>query len=188
VDTSSLAAVHEVAESEVRFGWTGKEAWLTPADAPTQPHPRFWSLTPYYFIGIPFVFADLNANFQKLDSPFEFEGVAYDQVKVTYNPGSGDAPDDYYIVLIHPETKMVGETRYIVTNPLVARNGPVPEKLITLEKYTTVKGIKLPTAHRSFNMNGDKVAEHIRNADAVDYKWLRRNEVDFSVPEGAKLF
>ena len=181
-------AVHEVAGSDVRFGWTGQEAWVTPADAPRRPNPRFWALTPYYFIGIPFVFADLNANFEKLAQGIDFEGTVYDQVKVTFDPGTGDAPDDYYIVLIHPESKLVGGTRYIVTSPLVVRGAPGPEKLITLESYRKFGGIKLPTRHRSFTMDGNSADKHIRNAEAEEYRWIKRAEVDFSVPEGAARF
>ncbi|MDA0348265.1 MAG: hypothetical protein O3C43_14920 [Verrucomicrobia bacterium] len=184
VDTSSFKAVHEMPDSDIRFGWTGTEAWLHPADAPAQRlNPRFWALTPYYFIGIPFVFADINANYEKLPDNFEFEGTTYQQVKVTFNPGTGDAPDDYYIVLINPETKMVGGARYIVTSPIVARNGPGPEKLITLEAFTKLGGVSLPTKHRSFTMNGNTLGEHIRDADALEYKWLKRAEVDFEAPE-----
>ena len=185
IDTSSLEAVHEIPNTDIRFGWTGSEGWISPADAPRRPNPRFWALTPYYFIGIPFVFADLNANFEKLDDDIEFEGTSYNQVKVTFNPGSGDAPDDYYIVLIHPETKLVGGTRYIVTSPIVARNGPGPEKLITLEAYIELGGISVPTKHRSFNMDGDTPTKHIRDAFANEYKWLKRANVDFSVPADA---
>jgi hypothetical protein len=188
IDTSTLEAVHEIPDSDIRFGWTGNEAWINPPDAPQRPNPRFWALTPYYFIGIPFVFADINANFEKLNDGMDFEGTLYDQVKVTFNPGTGDAPDDYYIVLIHPETKLVGGARYVVTSPIVARNGPGPEKLITLENYKLLDGIHLPTAHRSFTMNGDSADEHIRNADVTEYRWRKRHEVDFSVPLGAARF
>ncbi|MCZ6673956.1 MAG: hypothetical protein O7C75_13575 [Verrucomicrobia bacterium] len=188
VDTSSLEAVHELPGSDVRFGWTGKEAWLMPADAPRRPNPRFWALTPYYFIGIPFVFADLNSNFEKFEAGIEFEGTVYDQVKVTFNPGTGDAPDDYYIVLIHPETRLVGGVRYIVTSKLVARNGPGPEKLLTLEDYAVLGDIHLPSKHRTFSMDGNSPKDHMRSAEATEYQWLKRAAVDFEVPEGAARF
>lgn len=186
VDTSSYEAAHEISGSEVRFGWTGEDAWIYPPDSPLQPHPRFWSLTPYYFVGIPFVFADLNAQFEKLPTSFDFEGNSYQQVKVTYNANAGDSPDDYYILLIDPGSKQVVGARYIVTSPLVAPNGPLPEKLITLEGFESHGGILLPTKHRTFNMVGDQSGEHIRDAEATDYNWLSRAEVDFSIPDSAK--
>ncbi len=187
VDTSSLKAVHTVPNSDVRFGWDGSDAWISPADAEFPgPPPRFWSLTPYYFVGIPFVFADLNANFELLTDSFEFEGTDYDQVKVTYNAEAGDAPDDYYKVLVHPATKQVAGVRYIVTSPLVAPNGPGPEKLLTLESLTEIGGIPIPTKHRSFKMYGDSLGEHIRDAETQEIRWLKRTVVDFVVPENSK--
>lgn len=186
VDPDSLEALHEVADSDIRFGWTGSDAWVHPADATFTPPPRFWSLTPFYFVGVPFVFGDLGANFKELGT-FIFEDQAYDQVKVTYNPGSGDAPDDYYIVLIHPETSQVAGVRYIVTSDLVSKGGPVPEKLLTLEAPVEADGIRLPTRHRTFLMNGDEVGEQIRTAEGSGFEWIARETVDFTPPADAKV-
>ncbi len=187
VDTSSMKAVHTVPDSDIQFGWDGSDAWISPAETEfSGPPPRFWSLTPYYFVGVPFVFADLNANFELMSDPFDFEGTTYQQVKVTYNAGTGDAPDDYYKVLIHPFSKQVAAVRYIVTSPLVAPDGPLPEKLLTLESLIEVKGSFIPTKHRSFKMNGDVLDEHIRDAESEEIQWLKRSTVDFEAPEHSK--
>ena len=36
----------------------------------------------------------------------EFEGKDCTQVKVTYDKAAGDSPDDYYVLLLDPETKL----------------------------------------------------------------------------------
>jgi hypothetical protein len=62
VDTWSSRAVHTLAaDSSVSFGWTGSEAWVRPAGAEVPTTPRFWALTPYGYVSIPFVFADPGA-------------------------------------------------------------------------------------------------------------------------------
>ena len=53
VDTSTLEAVNEIPNSDVRFGWTGKEAWVMPPDAPRRPTPRFWGSHPLLFYWYP---------------------------------------------------------------------------------------------------------------------------------------
>ena len=73
VDLHSRIAKHEASDSDIVFGWNGTDAWIHPADASFTPPPRFWALTPFYFVGVPFVFADLDANFELLDAPLPFE-------------------------------------------------------------------------------------------------------------------
>lgn len=173
---------HEVVDSDTTFGWTGKDAWIHPADATFKPPPRFWALTPTYFVGIPFVFGDLNASFT--DAPdWTFEGTAYRQVKVTFS--AGDAPDDYYILLLHPETKKVHGARYIVSSPLVTDGTPKPEKLITFEKHEDVGGVMFPTYHRTFSMNGDELGEKVREAEAQGYEW-KKPAPSMVPPKGSK--
>ena len=149
VDTSSLDVVHEVVGKDIRFGISGGESWILPEDAEFSPPPRFWALTPFYFIGIPFVFNDENANFEILESPMAFEGKDYTQVKVTYTKDAGDSPDDYYVLLIDPETKLTKGAYYIVTSKLVAPNGPGPAKFISLDDLQDVSGVLLAGGHRN---------------------------------------
>lgn len=187
IDPWSSLAVHEVPNSEIRFGWTGEQAWILPADAEFSPPPHFWSLTPFYFVGVPFVLADPGTNHELLAEPLTFEGKAYPLVKVTFDPGTGETPDDYYKVLMDPETQMVAGVLYIVSDKTLYPDGPAPEKLLTYESYQDVDGIQLPTKFRSFTMVDGQVGEEIREAEASGYEYLPVDAVDFSVPTGARL-
>ena len=51
-------------------------------------------------------FNDENANFELLPYQMELEGKDCTQVKVTYDKAAGDSPDDYYVLLLDPETKL----------------------------------------------------------------------------------
>lgn len=186
VDTNSMVAKHEVPDSDVTLGWDGSDAWVHPAGTKFNPPPRFWALTPFYFIGVPFVFGDLNANFELLEATIAFEGVDYQQARITFNAAAGDSPDDYYIIMIDPETKHVGGVRYIVTSKLVYPDGPSPEKLFTLENLQEFDGILLPTKHRSYAMDGDSIGEETGVAAITGYQWLERANADMKAPEGAQ--
>lgn len=61
----SAQARHQMAnDTTVQFGWDGQQAWAT--DTASIPFDvRFWSLTPYYFVGIPFVLADEGVNLEE---------------------------------------------------------------------------------------------------------------------------
>lgn len=186
VDPKTLEVVHEVVGQDIRFGMNGGKAWILPKGAKYSPPPRFWSLTPFYFIGMPFVFNDPNANFEMLEKPMAFEGKDYTQVKVTYADAAGDTPDDYYVLLIDPETKLTKGAYYIVTSKLVAPNGPGPAKFITLDNLKDVDGVLLASGHRTFKLVDGKIGGQMRFSGVEGVKWLPRGTVDLGIPAGAE--
>ncbi len=183
VDPKTMTVVHEVVGKDIRFGMNKGEVWIRPKDAEFTSPPRFWSLTPFYFIGMPFVFNDPNANFEMLPEKMEFEGMACTQVKVTYNKTAGDSPDDYYVLLIDPETKLTRGAYYTVTNSLVAKGEPGPPKFISLDGLKDVGGVKLASGHRTFAMEDGKIGEQMRFTEVSGVKWLPEGSVDLSVPD-----
>lgn len=186
VDPENMSAIHQVEGRDVSFGMRDGKAWIHPADAEFSPPPRFWALTPFYFIGIPFVFNDPNANFELLPEPIEFEGKDYTQVKITYDDAAGDTPEDYYVLLIDPESKLTRGAYYIVTSKLVAPDGPGPPKFITLDKLSDVGGVKLASGHRTFKMIDGKIGPQMRYSEVEGVKFLGDETVDFEKPDGAK--
>lgn len=126
------------------LGWNGEEAWITP-DADAFPSPaRFWALTPYYFVGMPFVAADPGTRYERLpDAPLD--GQTFQLVKLTYADGTGDSPDDYYVLYLHPETHRLHALRYVVAYPgFFPEGGHTPEKIMRYTQPTEVGGLLLP--------------------------------------------
>jgi hypothetical protein len=185
-DPWSSKVVHTVpAQPGVSFGWDGENSWIDPADAEFGTPPAFWALTPYYFVALPFALADPGTNFEVLPD-IDFEGKSYRQVKVTYDAGTGDSPDDYYIAAIDPDTNRLRGVRYVVTSPVLGRTGPGPEKFLTHEGLTEFDGVLLPTSHVTYEMNGDQIGEEMRTAQVTETKFLGDEEVDFTIPKTAK--
>ena len=152
---------HQLAEdTTVQYGWDGQQAWAT--DTAAIPYNvRFWSLTPYYFVGIPFVLGDEGVNLESLGED-TFEEKTYDLVKVTFGEGVGDAPDDYYVIYVGQEDHRVGAIRYIVSYPgYFPDGGHLPEKLMACDGAQTVGGITLPEGYRTFWWKEDAAGEHI---------------------------
>ena len=183
VDPKTMAVVHEVVGKDIRFGMKDGKDWIRPEGAEFTPPPRFWALTPFYFLGIPFVFNDENANFELLPNKMGFEGKDYTQVKVTYDQNAGDSPDDYYVLLIDPETKLTRGAYYIVTSDLVAKDAPGPPKFISLDDLQDVGGVKLAGGHRTFAMEDGKIADQMRFTEVSSVKWLPEGTVGFEAPE-----
>ncbi len=70
--------------------------------------------TPFYFFGMPFVFADPGVKQEALGQK-DFQGQKYDVIKITFAAGTGDAPDDYYIAYVDPASGQLKLSVYVVT-------------------------------------------------------------------------
>lgn len=189
VDLWSSRARHRVTDDpEVSFGWSGEQAWVrVPAGREPPTNVRFWSLTPYYFVAIPFVLADPGTQLA-LDGIEELEGRTYTRVRATFEPGTGDAPDDYYVVLVDQETHRVGGLRYIVSYPgFFPEGGHSPEKLMTYDGAQTTDGIVLPESYRTFALDeAGEPAEQVTLSTLSDVAFVSELPAGyFEPPEGA---
>ena len=152
-----------VEDTTVQYGWDGQQAWAYPTDTLIPYNVRFWSLTPYYFVGIPFVLGDEGINLESLGEA-SFEEKPYDLVKVTFEENVGDAPDDYYVIYVSQGNNRVGAIRYIVSYPAYFPDGGhAPEKLMAYDGTQTVEGITLPQGYRTFWWKEDQAGEQITN-------------------------
>ncbi len=170
IDLWSARAVHQEREGgageRAHFGWDGEAAWIEPSAEAFPVPARFWALTPYYFVGIPFVLADPGAQFERLPDA-TLDGAVHQLVKVTYDAGTGDSPDDYYIVYVHAETHRVAALRYIVSYPGFFEAGQhSPEKLMRYSDYQTTEGLLLAHRYDTYaweaegSVVGDRVTEN----------------------------
>lgn len=185
VDIWSSRARHDVVDKGVTYGWDGSQAWILPPDGNAGTNVRFWSLTPFYFVGVPFVLADQGVVLEQMGE-VEFEGVNYQTVKASFEPGTGDAPDDFYVVYIHPETRRVGGVRYVVSYPgFFPDGGHTPEKWMSYDGAQTVDGIVFPESFRTFAWDGKAHGELATNTTMTEVSWVR--EASFEVPAGAKI-
>ena len=189
-DYRNSKAVHKVGQgvNEV-FGFDGKEAWSMTGEKVDGLSPRFWSLTPYYFVGLPFVLADEGINFASLPEA-TMDGNTYDMVKVTYDAGTGDASDDYYVLYLNQATGELDALRYVVTYPgYFPDGGSTPEKLMKLSGKTTVDGVTLPTGYTTYMWNDGEVSEPVTEITVTEYAFKPELGNDFfAMPTDAKVY
>ena len=67
VEPNSMSAKHSTIDKKINFGFQNGSFWIQPKEASFFPPAKFWTHTPIYFIGIPFIFEDDNANFELLE-------------------------------------------------------------------------------------------------------------------------
>jgi len=95
-------------EDKYTFGNDGAKVWITPArDSFPSKNPRFMKNLLFYFVAVPFVFADEGVTVADLGSK-EIDGRKYDVIKATFGAGIGDAPEDQYIMYVNPNSHVVG--------------------------------------------------------------------------------
>ncbi len=188
VDTWAARARHTVMTDSAAFGWTGTEAWVMPAGAELPTNARFWALTPYYFVAMPFVLADPGVNLEAAGQ-MEADGRSYDLVRVTFDAGTGDAPDDYYVLLLDPETRRVGGVRYVVSYPgFFPAGGATPERLMLYDGAQTVDGITLQEGFRSFAWTGSGAGEPAAQGTLTAVRFAPETPDDlFETPSGAEV-
>ena len=175
-------------DTTVQYGWDGQRAWAIPTDTLIPYNVRFWSLTPYYFVGIPFVLSDPGVNLELVGED-TFEDKTYDLVKATFGDGVGDAPDDYYVIYVGQDNHRVGAIRYIVSYPgYFPDGGHLPEKLMACDGAQTVDGITLPQGYRTFWWKEDQVGEHITDISVSRVAFRPNVRQDyFATPAGATV-
>jgi hypothetical protein len=149
---------------------------------------RFWSLTPYYFVGVPFVLADPGVQ-HAMEGTMTFEDKTYDLVRITFASGTGDAPDDFYVMLLDPDTHHVRGVRYVVSYPgFYPDGGHSPEKLMMYDGEQTIGGITFAETYRAFPWNDGNPDDLVTNVSLTDVDFRPETKKDaFEMPAGAEV-
>lgn len=141
---------------DYKLGFDGKEVWVSPDKAAFGSRSaRFYHNLVFYFYAMPFVLADPGINYEALPDK-ALMGKTYKAVKITYNDGVGDAPEDYYIAHFDPSTGQMEWLLYTVTY----FSGTTNEKFNALHyQWEEVNGLKLPKLMTGYKYADGKVGE-----------------------------
>ena len=149
-----------ITADEYTLGASKGEVWIKPRlDALGVTPPRFYMWTPFYFFAMPFVFADPGVKQESLGRQ-TFQGQAYDVVKITYESGVGDSPDDFYIAYLDPVSGRLKLAVYIVTYPSLRKGKPLEEleqHAIVFEEWQEADGLTVPKAAAYFDWKNETI-------------------------------
>ncbi|MGK0357835.1 MAG: hypothetical protein ACI9U2_000118 [Bradymonadia bacterium] len=152
IDLLTSRAYHDMtAPVQGQIGWDGTQAWST--FDPSKAAPRFWALTPYYFVAMPFVLSDPGVILKVVsDSPKAAGLPPADVIKVTFGADVGDAPDDFYYAYFAKDDGRMLALRYVVTYKPFMKPGMVhtPEKLLVYEDLKAAGPLTLARTHRTY--------------------------------------
>ena len=144
VEQRSRRAYLDFPEMGARMAWDGEKAWSENWQGPFPP--RFYALLSYYFLNLPWLAADPGVNLSEpgtgklWDDPTE-----YITVKMTFEPGVGDTPDDYYILYIDPDSYRLRAAELRVTYAdILPPEVDAIEEIAVYDKFATVEGLVVP--------------------------------------------
>ncbi len=164
----------------------GKEVWMTPADSKFN-RPRFWIFTPPYFALLPFKLRDQGARLALVES----KGVALDgsdDAKLTFAAGTGDAPDDWYLLYRDRRSGLLEATVYIVTYARDATKAATEPHILRYLDFKTMDGVTLATRWQFFNWN-EAQGQHgamLGEWTLANVKFVAVAPATFQRPEGAR--
>jgi hypothetical protein len=174
VEQGRRRVLMEFPGTPMRMAWDGERAWSENWKLPYPP--RFFALLDYYFLCLPWMAADPGVELGEPgigrlpDDPTE-----YQTVRMTFQAGIGDTPDDYYVLYIHPETHELHACEYIVTYAGVLPEGidSSPPHLLVYEECTGVDGLRLPSGYKVY----DKASQAVLFTATV-HDWSLREPFD----------
>lgn len=131
--------------------WDGRHAWVSPSASP-MPMARFHLLSWPYFLAVPFKLGDPGV---QLGEPAAgtLRGKSYSTSRMTFAPGTGDAPDDWYVVYADPQTHRLEALAYIVTYGQSKAKAEEDPHAITYHDFQRVDGVLVPHEWRFWSWN-----------------------------------
>lgn len=104
-------------------------------------------------------------------------------MKVTFDPGTGDAPDGYYVLYFTKDTHWLSAIRYIVSYPWYFKKGEhLPENFMEVIGENSVNGILFPTDYKTHWLtDNQKLGGNITKIEVSDVHFIDTLKNDFLI-------
>lgn len=114
---------------------------------------RFYHNLMFYFYAMPFVLSDDGINYSPADS-LTYKNETFPGIKISYNEGIGDAPDDNYILYYDPSSYEMKWLAYTVTYGKNEESNNY--SFIKYEDWNEVNGLLLPVKLQWYTVKDGK--------------------------------
>ena len=165
--------------------WDGEKAWSVNWMAPTPP--RFLALLNYYFANLVWLTRDPGVNLAEPGTATLWDDpTQYVTMKMTFDAGVGDTPDDYYLLFIDPQSYRLHANEYIVTYGSLLPEGAeaTDPHVLVYDEYAEVDGLVVPTHYTIYESDRSIYASCVFSdwsfSDPWDESWME-------MPEGAVI-
>ncbi len=164
----------------------GKSAWVSPARSILE-SARFHLLTWPYFAALPMKLRDPGTHLAALGER-TLRGRRRIAARLTFDPGVGDTPDDWYVLYCDPTSGRLAAAAYIVTYGKTASAAAKEPHAITYEDYVALDGVQIATSWRFWHWSEEKGVhgEPIGAGALTDLRFVQPGPDAFVRPPGAR--
>lgn len=169
------------------LGFDAESVWLKNKDTVTyKGNAKFYYNLMFYFYAMPFVLADDGIIYEDVN-PLVFEGKTYPGIKISYESGIGESPEDEYILYYDSETNKMEWLSYTVT--YFSKQKSKKFRFIKYSNWQVVEGLLLPETLTWYNYENNVPTTKRNDVKFVDVvlSKLEPNASLFEIPEGAKV-
>jgi hypothetical protein len=176
-----------IESEEFSIGFDGKEVWINPSkEAMGGQSPRFYHNLFFYFFSLPLILSDPGINYEDLGRQ-DLDGITYDAVKISYDEGVGDSPEDFYIPLFDTTTHVMNALLYTVTY----RTGEATSKYNALvyKGWTQVDGLLVPTSLTGYKYEDGRLGDqrYAVTFENISFNEKQPDQQQFEIPAGAEI-
>ncbi|MEM5566072.1 DUF6503 family protein [Psychroserpens sp. AS72] len=165
ITTTDLHNRYSIIETPAyNLGYDGEDVWLLKKkDDIGNLKPKFYYNLMFYFYAMPFVLADDGIIYEDVE-PLRFEGTSYPGIKISYESGVGESPEDEYILYYDSTTGEMAWLAYTVT--FFTSEKAKEFHFIKYSDWQTINGLKLPKRLSWYNYENNMPT-------------TKRNDLDF---------
>lgn len=166
--------------------YDGSKVYQTPSDAEYD-RARFDIFTWSYFFLFPYKLSDPGTIINDYTDN-KLDQATYNTLKLSFEKGVGDSPDDWYIIYADPESNVINYSAYIVTFSQPKNEAEKDPHAIEFSKYEEVDGIPISTKWIFWGWREDKgLTDKLGHANLNNIKFVEVEDEFFSKPENSKI-
>ncbi len=167
------------------IGFNGENVWLKNKDTATyKGNPKFYYNLMFYFYAMPFILADDGIIYEDV-APLVFEGASYPGIKISYEAGVGESPEDEYILYYDSKTNKMEWLGYTVT--YFSKEKSKEFHFIRYSNWQTLEDLVLPETLTWYKSENNLLTEKRKDLQFTDIKISteKPKATIFEVPESA---
>ncbi len=164
----------------------GEKVLLIPSDA-SEKGARFDMFTWTYFFGLPYKLNDPGTKWE-LEEMRPLNEVDHQTARLTFDQGTGDAPDDWYVIYSDTKDNILKAAAYIVTyGQDSSKKAEEDPHAIEYKEFKNVENIPFATKWEFYGWTNEKgMTDKLGEATISNITFIEEESSIFEIPEDVK--